>query len=432
MVAFGSDCAAMMLEVAAVASIETRRSKNGKVTTYRVKWRTGGGRDGGWDGRTLDSLGEAKILKSLVDAYDQQWPPADVLIERGLGFLVEAALPPLPAAAVQEPPPVLGPLPVTFREFAVRYVDGLVKPNPETKRKYLERLRVHVFPVIGDRLIAEITRGDMRRWQQALIGRLSAKTIQNIRGETVSPIFEAACLPGEDGEPPLRTGNPLKGLQLPARIKPQREIVEDSREARLVIEAAYEIDPNAAELLLVLLATGMRWGEIAGLPVRAINRDRGTVSIVQVLRRQCYQWIVVPTPKTPDGFREIPVPPQIMTILVRRCDGRQRDGFVFTAPRGGPWRHDDFWEGRWKKVRDLAMKKGLSKRMTMYGLRHSLLTWLASEDVDVATLQRVAGHKRAGTTFDIYVHGTRKHHGKVKDAVTGLVGAEPVFLGVRD
>jgi hypothetical protein len=271
-----------LLEVATVASIETRRSKNGKVTTYRVKWRVGGGRGGGWDGRTLDSLGEAKILKSLVDAYDQQWPPADVLIERGLGFLVEAAVQPLPAAPALEPMPV-----VAFREFAVRYVDGLVKPNPETKRKYLERLRVHVFPVIGDRPIADITRGDMRRWQQGLIGRLSAKTIQNIRGETVSPIFEAACLPGEDGEPPLRADNPLRGLQLPERIKPQREIVEDAREAQLVIEAAYQIDPNAAELLLVLLATGMRWGEIAGLPVRAINRDRETVSIMQVLRRQC-------------------------------------------------------------------------------------------------------------------------------------------------
>jgi integrase len=411
-----------MLEVAAVASIETRRSKDGKATTYRVKWRTGGGRSGDWDGRTLDSLGEAKILKSLVDAYEQQWPPADVLIGRGLGFLVEGPVPQPQAAPVAEPPAV-----VTFGEYAVLYVDGLVKPNPETKRKYLERLRVHVFPVIGDRPIAEITRGEMRRWQQGLIGRLSAKTIQNIRGETVSPIFEAACLPGEDGEPPLRADNPLKGLQLPERVKPRREIVEDPREAKLVIEAAYEIDPNAAELLLVLLATGMRWGEIAGLPVRAINRGRGTVSIMQVLRRQCYQWIVVPAPKTPDGFREIPVPPQIMEVLVRRCEGRGRDAFVFTAPRGGPWRHDDFWEGRWKKVRDLAMKKGLSKVITMYGLRHSLLTWLASEDVDIATLQRIAGHKRAGTTFDVYVHGTRKHHGKVKEAVTGLVGAESAF-----
>jgi hypothetical protein len=30
-----------------------------------------------------------------------------------------------------------------------------------------------------------------------------------------------------------------------------------------------------------------------------------------------------------------------------------------------------------EKIRALAEVKGLRKRMTMYGLRHSLLTWLA-------------------------------------------------------
>jgi hypothetical protein len=56
------------------------------------------------------------------------------------------------------------------------------------------------------------------------------------------PIFEAACLPGEDDEPPLQAYNPLKG-----------EIVEDQR-------------------------------------VRAVNVERGTVSIMQVLRREYFRW----------------------------------------------------------------------------------------------------------------------------------------------
>jgi hypothetical protein len=63
-------------------------------------------------------------------------------------------------------------------------------------------LRVHVFPTLGERPIAEITRRERRLWQEGLLAEnLSAKTIQNIHGETVSPIFEAACLPGEDDEP---------------------------------------------------------------------------------------------------------------------------------------------------------------------------------------------------------------------------------------
>ena len=110
------------------------------------------------------------------------------------------------------------------RGVRVVVLERLVKPNPETRRKYLERLRVHVFPVIGERPIVEITRREMRLWQEGLLAKGSSpKTIQNIRGETVSPIFEAACLPGEDDEPPLRTYNPLKGLKLPERNRPERE-----------------------------------------------------------------------------------------------------------------------------------------------------------------------------------------------------------------
>ena len=402
-----------------MASIETRKLKDGKTTRYRVKWRTGGSRDGAQDGATVDGLTDAKRFKSLVEAYDHDWPPVDVLISKGFVYLVPAgSVGPDVASSVEEEEPA-----VTLGAYALDFVERLEKPNPETKRKYLERLRVHVFPMLGERPIAEITRREMRVWQKALLDKgLSVKTIQNIRGETVSPIFEAACLPGEDDEPALRAHNPLKGLKLPERIRPEREIVEDQREAQIVIEAAYEIDPNAADLMLMLLATGMRWGEASGLPVRAVNAARGTVSIMQVLRKENFKWVVVQRPKTKDGYREIPVPPQVMKVIAARCAGRDRDAFVFTAPRGGHWRYDDFYDDRWKKIRTLAEANGLRKRMTMYGLRHSLLTWLASEGIDLMTLRTIAGHKRVSTTFDIYVHSTRRHHAQVKDAVTNLVG----------
>ena len=401
-----------------MASIETRKTKDGKTTSYRVKWRTGG--TGAQDGATLYTHTDAKRFKALVEVHRHQWPPVGALIAEGFTYLVPGgtAMPPAPA---EEPAPAV----VTFEAFALEYVERLVKPNPETKRKYLERLRVHVFPVLGERPIAEITRREMRVWQEGLLAKgSSAKTIQNIRGETVSPIFEAACLPGEDDEPPLRTYNPLKGLRLPERNRPEREIVEDQREARCVIEAAYEVDPSAADLMLTLLATGMRWGEAAGLPVRAVNVERGTVSIMQVLRKENFKWKVIPRPKTKDGYREIPVPAQVMKIIESRCGGKGRDDFVFTAPKGGHWRYEVFYDDRWKKIRALAETKGLRKRMTMYGLRHSLLTWLASEGVDLMTLRTIAGHKRVSTTFDIYVHSTRRHHPKVKEAVSDLVGLE--------
>ncbi len=105
-----------------------------------------------------------------------------------------------------------------------------------------------------------------------------------------------------------------------------------------------------------------------------------------------------------------------------RCEGRAPDAFVFTAPRGGPWVYETFYEDRWVKIRDMAERKGLKKRMTMYGFRHSLLTWLASEGVNLIALRTIAGHKNVSTTFNFYVHNTRKHHPQVKAVVDDLVG----------
>lgn len=313
------------------------------------------------------------------------------------------------------------PPPITFREYALDYLSRLIGPNRETLRKYRERLEIHVFPAFGDRPIAEITRREIREWQTSLADKLSPKTIANIRGETVVPIFNAACLPGEDEEPPLRSYNPVLGLKLPPMIRPERDILESPEEARIFIAAAYAIDVEAAELLVTTLATGLRWGEVAGLPPRAVHPSRGTLSIRQVLRKEHGKWSVIQKPKTKQGYREVPVHDEIMEILERRCRIAGRN-FVFTAPKGNHWRYDNFYWKRWVKIRDLAEANGLQRRMTPHGLRHSLLTLLATEGIDLEGLRQIAGHKRISTTFDVYVHHTRKHHEPVKKVVTGFFG----------
>ena len=55
-----------------MASIETRKSKDGKTTSYRVKWRTGG--TGAQDGTTFDAHTDAKQFKALVEVYGHRWP----------------------------------------------------------------------------------------------------------------------------------------------------------------------------------------------------------------------------------------------------------------------------------------------------------------------------------------------------------------------
>jgi site-specific recombinase XerD len=87
-----------------------------------------------------------------------------------------------------------------------------------------------------------------------------------------------------------------------------------------------------------------------------------------------------------------------------------------------PARRHDFYTDRWMKIRDMARENGLPRRMTMHGLRHSMLTLLATEGVDLAALREMAGHKSITTTFDVYVHSTRKHHEPVRQIVGDFLG----------
>jgi hypothetical protein len=244
-----------------MAWVEKRPTSKKSVVRWRVKWREGGRRGSPDDGRTFDSDTEARAFKVLVDLSGQHYPPDEVLSQHGFGYLV----------AAQPVPEVEAPA-VLFEPYAVAYVEGLTRPSRETKRKYLERLERHVFPVLGHRPVSLITRREMRSWQGGLVKPngepLGRKTVANLRGESMFPIFEVSCLPGEDGEPPLRSYNPLRGLDLPTVTHPfVREILETEDEAALFLRIAYDLYPDAADLLVTLLAGGFRWGE--GSPSRS-------------------------------------------------------------------------------------------------------------------------------------------------------------------
>lgn len=105
--------------------------------------------------------------------------------------------------------------------------------------------------------------------------------------------------------------------------------------------------------------------------------------------------------------------------------GRDATAFVFTAPQGGFWRYSQFYRRRWVKIRQRCEADGLPLGLTIHGLRHSLLTFLAAEGMSLTGLRSVAGHKHAMTTLNLYTHATTRHHPAMRHAVDAFVGVLP-------
>jgi integrase len=97
--------------------------------------------------------------------------------------------------------------------------------------------------------------------------------------------------------------------------------------------------------VIVLLGTGLRFGELAGLRRRRVHLDR-PVPLLQVVdtRYQAGRKFgsgFKPRPKSDAGIREIPLAPLVVEAIRRQLPpGGDPAALVFTGPGGGPGHRD--------------------------------------------------------------------------------------------
>lgn len=412
-----------------MATVEPRQLKEG--WRYRVKWRQKGLPERQVVPFTTEK--RAQDFCDLVSMLGNVWPSEEQL--RAMGF--EAVWEWKHGSGAPKPEPLLPGRPygpqVTFGEFAWYYLEEEVfasgKVNGKEIAQYRQRLIKHVLPHLGERPITEITPRELIRWQNALYvgngGTLSAKTIANVRGTVVAPVFQAACREGLDGEPPLRATNPM--LSVPLLRGPSREVdvIATPAEAAIMLDSLYASGNRTfADLTVTKFALNLRWGEVAGMPVRAVEHELKLCRIVQVLAEDEHRrWYVRRYPKTPQGFREAPFGEEIAGILTERCAGRDRDALIFPGPNGPFWIYKSY-EYWWFKARDIARDAGLTRDLTPHGLRHSMLSVLARARIDGKSLQKQAGHKDFGFTYNKYIHQIQEAGDEIRAA------AAPMLAGV--
>jgi len=68
-------------------------------------------------------------------------------------------------------------------------------------------------------------------------------------------------------------------------------------------------------------------------------------------------------------------------------------------------------------------KAGINKKASVHTLRHSFATHLLESGTDLYYIQRLLGHKSAGTT-SVYLHVTGKHIGKIKSPIDSSGGSQ--------
>lgn len=276
-----------------------------------------------------------------------------------------------------------------FADYAETWRAGLSHLRPGTLSNVDSRLRLHVLPAFGDRMIGSIEPADVRGFVAELVERgLSAASVHSIY-RALERILRTAEVDG------VIARSPCIDIRLP-RITSHEEMCFLS--AAEVTRLADAIEERYRALILTAAYTGMRWGELAGLAVDDVDLERGVIHVRRALTEVNGTVRIGPT-KT--GKRRSVSLPRFLADLLRDHVERFAVGeLVFTSAEGASLRKN-FYNRHYKKAVGAA---GLPARLRFHDLRHTCAAILIAQGAHPKAIQERLGHSTIRLTFDRYGH----------------------------
>ncbi|MEM8721684.1 MAG: tyrosine-type recombinase/integrase [Cyanobacteria bacterium P01_G01_bin.39] len=229
-----------------------------------------------------------------------------------------------------------------------------------------------------------------------LQGKYAVSTIATLFRSCINPAVNAAVSAG------LITANPFKSINIP---KPQKKPIEcfEPKEVKAIIAAFYsdEYNPKSsryqhsfyAHYVELLALTGARPEEIVALKFDDIKRKGGKTYIK--FSKAYSKGILLPHTKTKE-IRLFPCNKQLKDVLKSIPQRQNSNSLLLSSIEGGYLNHANFRDDNWRVVlKGLVEDKKVEKYLKPYALRHSFITRLVREGVDIKTVATLSGNSVA-------------------------------------
>lgn len=268
--------------------------------------------------------------------------------------------------------------------------------EPSTLRIDGSRRRTHLDPQWGTVPLNAIRRHDVKAWAAAMRrAKVGDSTVQR-----AVHLFSASLAAAVDAE--ILEYNPAAAITLPKGGQAQERFL-----------TANEYDAIRAQLPTtdhqlvadVLVYTGMRWGEMAGLHRDRVDLDRGLLRVVETWDEGSSRIKAYPKGKQ---ARDVPLDDSLVEAFAQRsvaptCGiehsaGRCRSGLMLTTERGTVLRNSN-WAGEWR----LAVEASGVGHARIHDLRHTYASWLLQSGIPLAEVGKLMGHVSTQTTAK-YAH----------------------------
>jgi integrase len=269
--------------------------------------------------------------------------------------------------------------------------------RPTTWEGYRIQANTHIIPAIGQIGIQELRPEHLQKlYNEKLESGLSSRSVRYIHTTIYGALKQAV-------RNQLIPRNVAEAITLPKHEKSQARALTIKEQSDLLI--ALQADHRLGAAFIVLMATGLRRGELLGLRWRNIDFDNKHLTVEENL-----VWINGATlyqpPKTARSRERVPlIRPVIEALKAHRekmlAEGNYgKDKPVFCTKVGTPYIPRNFN----RKFEELREKAGISKDVTVHSLRHTFATRLLERGVAMKEVQELLRHEVMATTADIYSH----------------------------
>ena len=380
-----------------MASIERRERKTADsqlLRTYRVRWR-------GPDGRERN-----KTFKKKVEA-DRFCAVVSADLVRG-----------------QYVDPDAGKIP--FETYARKWTEA--QTFEETTREAVElRLRLHAFPLLGDRFLSDVKPSTIQGWLRTLAGL--APTYQKVVFANVSTIFTAAV----DDE--LIPKNPCKAPSVRRPRSDLKKLVPWTRNR--VLSVRDELPERFSLVVLLGAGLGLRQGEIFGLSPDDVDFEIGEVLVRRQVKLFAGNRQVFGLPKG-RKTRRVPLPEAVAVAITAHMTARPpvevtlpwtvRDGkpttvsLILTSRERGALNRNYFNTYIWRPAIERAGVPD-QRENGCHALRHFYASTALHEGETIKAVSEYLGHADPGFTLRTYTHLMEGSAERTKKAI------DTVFLG---
>lgn len=280
---------------------------------------------------------------------------------------------------------------VTFADKAAEVMSHRVHVEVSTSVRDEQVMRRLVLPYLAESQLARVEKSDIQRWVNQLIAADYAPTTIRKAYDLGARVFDEAL------DDQMITRTPCRNITLPKfRTRVERRFLEPA-EVQQLSEA---IDPDFRVLVLAAAAaTGLRWGELAGLIVGRLDMLRRSLRVEESLS-EVGGVLALKSPKTASSKRTVALPAFLVDDLARHLADHPTDGFVFRSKEGGPLRRQNFRSRFWLP----AVRASIGEPCRFHDLRHSHAATLIAEGVHPKVIQERLGHSSIKTTMDTYGH----------------------------